>query len=215
MDAEGRKEFRDYAWNYFSVHANQRMGVFQFYITLSTAVLGGAVLLAGSGDDRIWSALLFMLLPFLSFVFWRLDQRTSELVKNAEKALQHLDEMALSNKSDHGGQVLALFKNDENAKRKAGRWPLLGHFSYSRCFRYVFVSVALLGVLGAMAVVLTTAKKKSDGAIQIIKIGESGSSPQMKNPVAPSLKVQSTGEIKWTADYNSQQIKEEVGDDSR
>lgn len=145
---------KSYAWNYFAAHAAQRMSVFQFFISLSTAIVGGAVLIAGSAADRKWSALLFLMLPFLAFVFWRLDSRTSELIKNAEAALKWLE----SNSHDNGEDYfdpLALFTNDDKStKSKSGRF-FVGHFSYSVSFRYVFLATALLGLLGA-AIALTS-----------------------------------------------------------
>lgn len=171
MDAEERKEYREYAWNYFSVHANQRMGAFQFYITLSTAILGGAVLMAGSNEDRKWSAVLFLLLPFLSFVFWKLDQRTRGLVKNAERALVHLDCIFLLNRQDSDKGALALFDNDEKACAKMNsKWPLCGYFSYSRCFQYVFIAVALLGFAGGIFATVPASGRKKGEAAKAVKV---------------------------------------------
>ncbi len=35
--------FRDYAWKYFQVHADQRLRAFQFYIAISTALFAGVI----------------------------------------------------------------------------------------------------------------------------------------------------------------------------
>ncbi len=168
MDQDQLKEYRDYAWNYFSLHAAQRMSVFQFFITLATAIIGGAVLIAGSVEDRKWAALLFLALPFLSFVFWRLDLRTSSLVKNAEDALKYLDSETASRIKNGLSAELALFEKDEKIVADRARARLFrGHFSYSRSFLYVFVAVALLGIAGILIILLspTPNDKKEKGNI--------------------------------------------------
>lgn len=168
MDQDQLKQYRDYAWSYFSLHAAQRISVFQFFITLATAIIGGAVLIAGSADDRKWAALLFLALPFLSFVFWRLDLRTSSLVKNAEDALKYLDSETASRLKNGLPTELALFAKDETIVSDRARARLFrGHFSYSRSFLYVFVAVALLGIAGIFVILLspTPNDKKDKGNI--------------------------------------------------
>jgi hypothetical protein len=163
-DQTVQMDARTYAWNYFMVHAGQRMSVFQFFISLSTAIVGGAVLIAGSADDRKWSALLFALLPFLSFIFWRLDTRTSALIKNAETALKSLER---SGGQQNDLDELALFTNDERATegRKGGGFT--GYMSYSQSFRYVFVVTALLGVAGMTITLFIPKVKKAEGALSL------------------------------------------------
>ena len=126
--------FREYDWNYFELHADQRLKAFQFFISLSTALVGGFLLLFRFGQGHKWAAVLGLLLALFSFVFWKLDRRTRMLVHNAEEALKYLD--ALHNLPDVDGA------------------PWRGYFSYSRCFKYVFVTFAILGVVGAVACIV-------------------------------------------------------------
>ena len=70
--------FRESAWRYFAIHAEQRLKMFQFYITISTALLGGGVLLIRTGQNAIALMLLSFLASFFSFVFWRLEVRTPD-----------------------------------------------------------------------------------------------------------------------------------------
>lgn len=155
--AQGSMDPRTYAWNYFAVHAAQRMSVFQFFVTLATAIVGGAVLIAGSAHDRKWAALLFIMLPFLSYVFWCLDKRTASLIKNAERALKDIEaNNALASTIELDST--ALFTNDDRLGSKvAGERQL----SYSQSFRYVFIAAAVLGMIGA-AIALVTDQAKAD-----------------------------------------------------
>ncbi|HDS1554324.1 hypothetical protein U4I37_12885 [Stenotrophomonas maltophilia] len=141
---------RTYAWNYFSIHAAQRMAVFQFYITLVTAIFGGGVLIAGSAENRKWSVFLFILVPLLSFVFERLDRRTSQMIKKAEAALMELE-------GNGGGSACAIFTKDH-----AFQSSEKGGISYSQSFRIVFYAAAILGLAAALVAVLHggTSKEK-------------------------------------------------------
>ena len=140
--------FRDYAWKYFALHADQRLKTFQFFITLATAISGGALL--SLRDKQIhgkWFAILGLLLSFISFIFWKLDVRTSGQVKRAEDALKFLD--ARHDLPDIQGQPhpLAVFARDDYfTKRVKGCSPRTGHFSYRRCFKYVFLVFGLIGL---------------------------------------------------------------------
>ena len=84
--------FRDSAWKYFTVHANQRLKLFQFYITICSALLaaGGLVIRL----DEYMPLLVFLggFTAFVSFIFWKLDCRTNFLVKRGEEALKTLDD---------------------------------------------------------------------------------------------------------------------------
>lgn len=158
MDATGKRDrsldeiFREYVWDYFALHAEQRLKTFQFYVTLSTALVGGFLLLIRYGQNHKWIGLLGLVLVLLSIVFAKLDQRTRGMVKRAEDALNFLD-------SQHGladiagaPHPLRLIANDKHFTDKAKLWPLTtGHFSYSRCFGWVFSLFGILGGLTAIA----------------------------------------------------------------
>lgn len=86
----------EHLWRYFALHAQQRVSVFNFFVVLSgviSAAIGGA--LQAGGPLNFVVVILGLLLPLLSFVFWRLDQRNSDLVKIAERALRRGEEANL------------------------------------------------------------------------------------------------------------------------
>ena len=146
-NSELSRIYRENAWRHFSVHADQRLKMFQFYITISTALLGAAILLYRTGQSEVAIILLGFLASFFSFVFWKLEARTRTLVRNAEDAIKYLDESAELPFVDHEPNPLKLFTRDDfrNAMNSdAIRSP----FSYHKCFGMVFVLIACLGTLG-------------------------------------------------------------------
>lgn len=88
---------RTYAWEWFKYHAGQRQSVFRFYLIISGAVFTGYFASTGTarGELREFAYLSGLLLLAISFLFWRLDVRSQELVKIAEKYLK-VDELILS-----------------------------------------------------------------------------------------------------------------------
>lgn len=154
MTEVSKQDLRKYAWDYFAIHAGQRMSAFQFFITLATAVVAGYLLLVRNTGGEKWMAIFGALLAFLSFVFFKLDQRTRDLVKNGERALKYLD-ADLHIESEARPNPLELFDCDDRAvDGKKNIIPFTGHFSYSRCFKYVFFGFGLLGLLGVVCSIL-------------------------------------------------------------
>ena len=133
---------REHAWKYFELHANQRIAVFNFFLVLSA---GMAATLQGSQRFALLGVGLGVLLVVVAFVFWKLDQRVSFLVKHAESALAQI-EGAFPDPS------LQLFHQEPSktaaAKDASGLWGRL--WTYGQVFRLLFWAMALFGIVGAV-----------------------------------------------------------------
>ena len=140
--------FRESAWRHFAIHAEQRLKMFQFYITISTALLGGGVLLIRTDQNAIALVLLSFLASFFSFVFWKLEFRTRTLVRNAEDAIKYLDHSYDLPDVDGQPSPLKLFARDDFRTQSNKRRSALSHFSYHKCFVMVFAVIGILGALG-------------------------------------------------------------------
>ena len=155
MDAQLRTEYRDYSWKYFSLHADQRLKAFNFFVIFATFLIGAFGALVVRAGLQLVHVFLPIALIFITFVFWKLEERTRMLVKNGEMALKFLDESVLSSVGA-GYETLALFAVDDVETRTRKRYPVWsGYFSYSRCFRWVFIVAGLLGVIGTIVCVAT------------------------------------------------------------
>jgi len=138
---------RKQAWDYFQLHAAQRLTTFNFYLVACSAIAAGEV--ASFHKDFNFPALrivLGCLLIVLSFVFWRLDERNRLLIKNAEAALKFFEEQDAKDPA-----VTHLFRMEERVTDSKG----LFHLSYAMCFRIVFV---VFGLLGAASIPLSALK---------------------------------------------------------
>ena len=79
------------AWDYFVYHAQQRQTVFNFFIILIGASLAA---FAATIDKPAATRLHFVIgsvLAIGSFLFWRLDERSRNLIKLAEAALKEIE----------------------------------------------------------------------------------------------------------------------------
>jgi hypothetical protein len=141
---------RKTAWDYFSVHAAQRLTSFNFYIALSSVAVT-TYFASFKADSNLAFArpALSGLLCLFSFIFWKLDQRNRFLIKNAEKALKYLEGLDQSPES-----VTKLFTHEEQQTQlmRPKGWRRLMFWrsvlSYSDCFNLVFLVFFLVGLIG-------------------------------------------------------------------
>ncbi|MEM5372618.1 hypothetical protein V4C53_42305 [Paraburkholderia azotifigens] len=150
---EQEKIFRTQAWNYFALHAAQRMQGFQYCITLITALIGGAIVLLKSEGTRYpWLAVVFAISSAVSFLFWKLDCRTRQLIKNAELALKFLDNMHCPANAVTLPLELKLFDRDDAITNESNTGHIWNSkLSYSKCFNFVFAIFGYGGFIAALA----------------------------------------------------------------
>jgi hypothetical protein len=156
MTPEERKEARSYAWGYFALHADQRMKLFNFFLILSGLILGAFPAVRGMAPGARVVGLLPLLLVLTAFIFWRLEERTRRLVKNAEDALRFLDEQwPVEPLPDGTPHYLRLVERDDHLMdaAKKGWWARwLVPISYADSFRIAYLMIGGVGlVLAAWA----------------------------------------------------------------
>lgn len=153
------REERKYIWDYFQLHSSQRIASFNFYITLATALLAalGAILQPGANLPGV-AAVLGVVLVLFSFVFWKMDQRNTGLIKNAEAALKYFEEQATADSASPTIPIINVFQRDEELVRERRSRPSIffwrNHFSYTDCFNLVFFTFGLLGLLGTVLAII-------------------------------------------------------------
>jgi hypothetical protein len=139
---------RKQAWDYFNIHASQRMTVFNFYLVLSSLITTTYFASFKEVVDITPARpVLAIMLCLFAFIFQKLDQRNKTLIKNAERALKYFETL------DHEPLEAKVFSQEEKDS-KSGRltgWRKLlfwqSHPSYSDCFNIVFAAFFALGLL--------------------------------------------------------------------
>ena len=142
---------REHAWRYFELHANQRISIFNYFLVVSGAIAAGlATTLQGTPRFASLGILLGGLLVLVSFVFWKLDQRSSFLIKLAEASLAEVEGVFPVSSA-------CLFRvephNTDTVSAQSSWWHR--HWTYGKAFRFVYIVMAVFGVSGS---VLSTLK---------------------------------------------------------
>jgi lipoprotein signal peptidase len=144
MEEEKNQRSLDYAFKYFELHAKQRMTVFNFFLVIAGILTAGIAASLSKDSMPLLAAALSLVLILISIVFWKLDARTSFLIKHAETALTagevHLNESA---------RLISTEPDDFEAHRNQKSFWARGT-TYSVCFRIVFSAMIAIGVLGLL-----------------------------------------------------------------
>lgn len=146
MTKEELNIYRDYGWNYFSLHAEQRLKTFHFFIALSAVIYGAIFTILKDLNNGMYIIPVVMLQTFLSFIFWKLDQRNRELIKHAENTLKFIEKSTAKDDDE----ILNLFSTEEENTIRKNETRI--YCSYSRCFNLVFLAFGVGGwVIGALS----------------------------------------------------------------
>jgi hypothetical protein len=136
----------EHAWRYFQLHATQRITVFNYFLLISGVVASGlAATLQGSQRFSSLGVVLGLLLTLVSFVFWKLDQRTAFLIKHAELVLIEIEKEASDKKYQIFNLELELTSGERNNKNV---W--LRRWSYGKSFRLIFIIMSFFGLGGTL-----------------------------------------------------------------
>jgi hypothetical protein len=128
----------DVAWNWFRVHADQRLDLFKSYLTWIIALTAGYVSLLQLGAFE--AAIMVGILGItVGWVFKKLDERAAALLKLAEKALKK-EEAKLAERS--GNAEIELIARAEI--------PAHDHWTYRKSFNVLFVGTSILFGIGCL-----------------------------------------------------------------
>lgn len=139
------KDMLEHAWRYFALHAQQRIAVFNFFLILSGLVAAGLAACIQRRDRfQLLGVFLGLLLALVSFIFWKLDQRTSFLVKHGEGAIAELERLL-----PNAAARLVLNERGRTQVAISSRNRLSSVWTYGLAFRVVFTTMGIVGVGGA------------------------------------------------------------------
>ena len=128
-----------HAWDWFEFHANQRLTMIRFYLTVAGAIGTGAGY-AFIQHEYFLSALMCTLGTVASLCFMRLDKRVSDLVKIGERALA-IQQEALAKELD--APALRICEAANKMVDDDGR-PFNFPYSYKQNFTVLFLMAAII-----------------------------------------------------------------------
>lgn len=133
-------EERSYAWEYFKIHAKQRLETFHLFVLIMTLLLG-AILTLLDEKSSFLICLTALLMSLFSFIFWKLDQRNRELIEHAEIELARIENKL--------GPKLVTEEKNKTLDKKSLKQSFIFymHFTYSECFKWAFLAFGFTGLL--------------------------------------------------------------------
>jgi len=150
--SDSLKQQRDYAWNYFQIHAAQRMTTFNFFVILAGLLTAGLARTLVSHDElRFIGFFLGIALIVIAFSFWQLDKRVKYLIGLAESKLRDIEKIAKKEEGWNASifieeRTYSIGKNLEN-NNVCNKFTSI-NLSYTCCFIIVYLTFAMLGLMG-------------------------------------------------------------------
>lgn len=128
----------EHAWKYFELHSKQRMTLFNYFVATSGLIVAA---IGASAQTRYTVVLgaLGILLTTVSWIFWKLDQRMSFLVKHAEKKYHIIEKCLLKNAMIFTEEPLEFDQINDGRGFIASQWTV------GRSFRALFLLMGLVG----------------------------------------------------------------------
>lgn len=139
--------FLEHNWKYFELHANQRMQMFNFFIVVSTTISAGIGAFIKDKDYLILILFLCFALTLISLIFWKLDRRTSNLIKHVEFSMIKIESSFGENHEE-----CKLFSTEAQKTKEVldTHGYFMQQWSYSRCFNLMFITMGGAGLLGIL-----------------------------------------------------------------
>lgn len=139
---EDDERLLEHAWRHFALHAQQRTTVFNFYTaSAGLALTGMFYVLATAAAPKVFGVAAGLGAALLSFVFWKLDERVTQMIKVGEQILVALEQSL----PDPRHRIFERVEGQSvNSNLFRGVW------SYGRSFRTMFLVVGIIGLVGAV-----------------------------------------------------------------
>lgn len=141
------KEAITYAFNYFQLHANQRMSLVNFYIIFASLLTTGIV--TASQDKfkiEILPLLLSVMLIVISFIFWKLDCRVKFILKHVEDVLKAIEASTKGTSVEKMFEIVCGEEIKTQTTKNQSVW-LNPHLSYSKCLGSNYLFFGTLGFI--------------------------------------------------------------------
>lgn len=139
----------EHAWKYFELHSNQRTTLFNYFLFIM-AGLGAALgaIFQASNKLSYIGVFISIFIVLVSIIFWKLDDRTSFLIKQSEQVFQRLER--------NSSVDIGIFCNEDANLEKANknRNFLNKIITYGKLFRLTFLITGIIGVLGIILFIL-------------------------------------------------------------
>lgn len=133
----------EHAWRYFEIHSKQRMTLFNYFVAIAGLIIA-SVGASAQANYLFVSGSLGILLILVSWIFWKLDQRMSFLVKNAEEKYCLIESSDLKSAMIFTEEPSKFYEVNKYKGYFGSQWTV------GRSFRALFLLMAAVGIITAI-----------------------------------------------------------------
>lgn len=147
-------EFLHILWEYFSLHASQRIQMLNFYIILETFLLTAWLTLLQIDEKfNVPRIIIGVAIIIFSIVFYALDIRTKSMIKLCEESLCKVESSYVS----QFGKKYMVFnlEQESTGKERKKNWFKRHFLSYSKLLLIIY---SFFGLVGVLAIVMELLK---------------------------------------------------------
>lgn len=148
------KDVMELVWKYFEHHGNQRLTHINFFTVLSSALIVLQFsIITNQEDISLIPAALGIIQCIIAFVFYKIDDRTMFLVKQAEKVMIEIERhYSFSNNEEHINNLKIFTKEviaTKEAKHKS-KFCWTKQISHRVSYRILLVLFSIVGIIGSV-----------------------------------------------------------------
>ncbi|WP_286862867.1 MULTISPECIES: hypothetical protein [Sphingobacterium] len=144
------KEWLDLGFKYFVQHSQQRVQHFNYFILFSSLLTTATVTsMQPSFGLSSFGALFGLIQMIISFIFIKIDDRNSFLIKHSESIIKKIENKYLD--SDDF-RIFSLEEKETIFLRSQKNGLLKTHFSHKNLYRITYV---IFGIIGAICLMLS------------------------------------------------------------
>ena len=147
------KDVMELAWKYFEHHGNQRLTHINFFTLLSSGLLISQFTILSTQNSWSYTPIILGIIQgIVSFVFYKIDERTMFLVKHAEKVLISIESKYDFIQNNKYIDSLKIFTNEVDAtlEDKDKKMFLKKQISHRISYRILLASFALTSLIGSI-----------------------------------------------------------------
>lgn len=127
-----------YSWDWFSLHATQRLQAVNFFV-VGISFVTTAYVTASSKQFHILAVMICLMGAGIGYVFYKLEERVRELIQHGEKALEKCEDNLANSTGLVETRISKLAKEP-----KSGIWP------YSLTFKRLYLGASIFFIAAAI-----------------------------------------------------------------
>jgi hypothetical protein len=149
------KDILHISWNYFQLHAQQRLSFFNFFVIFSALMTTGLIsTFQEKYDAHFIGIAVGLMLSLIAFVFWKIDERNKYLTKASEDAIKIIEQHYKCSQCYIDSNKFQIFSREEietnqiRISQKKRLFPFR-QISHSKSFNFIFLVYFIIGLVGA------------------------------------------------------------------